>query len=218
MKNKIVKLTELNITLDSNGYSYSQIKEMLQTRKESVLSKAELVEKLKCGEAAFVSEQVVVYVDRTNRSPMSKVHFYNLQGNLMFTYPWNGEIFKEMKLNKETLKFEYKFEMVDSRKTSFCFLKGRKEIKSLECVATDSKKIAINDLSSDCNNEESWRFSLFTAFGKEEMFTSPASVSNYSDYHLTNKDYQERNRNWFKAIASEGDKILNYVSGESYIK
>lgn len=172
-----VFVSGVNILVDTKYYSSSAIENMRISRNNSVLRPEEFAKKVESGEVVCLNpdakrnKKIFLYV-ADNESEMSKIQFYNEYG-FMFSYPWNGDIAYKNVLNVKDLKFKTLYEMVNSRRTSFCYWKGRQQISSLEISVTDKDEIKIVDYSKVKNskglNECEKNISLYQINGKENL-------------------------------------------------
>ena len=169
----------LNIKIDTNKYSKNEMETLLKEREGSLLNLTELKNKIEMDEVFCLNNgngvnKLYVYI-APNGCEMSKVQFYDDNG-ILFTYPWNGKYNIESVLDKTSGKFKAAYEMTTDRFTSFCYWKGRKEIKHLQCGLTKSGRIAIDDFSlvKKMNKESSeWNLSVFNNEGKEQIVVDP---------------------------------------------
>lgn len=187
MKTNYVEVNGLNtlilncvdIKIDTKQYAKDEMKELLKQRQSSLLNPQELRNKIEMEEAFCLKNgksdsKIYVYIAQ-NSCEMSKVQFYNDNG-LLFTYPWNGKYNIESRLDKENSQFKAVYEMTTDRSTSFCYWRGRKEIRHLQCGVTKSGKIAIDDLSVVerlGKKSTEWNLSVYNTEGKEQIVVNP---------------------------------------------
>ncbi len=129
------------IKIDADVLKYSgnikkaeEISRLFDEREASILSPEDALKQIQEGKMTCISKtgaykKVYAYVAE-NAEPLFKTQFYNEDGELIFTYPWNGKV----------NKYDYKTGRLEFLSSE---LRRMEHLSSINCFATESGKIMI---------------------------------------------------------------------------
>ena len=217
----ITPLDNLNIQLPSRfqKFSYRQARALTFQREISLLSRSELSTKISKGEAICLNPEstghrVYVYIDNENVCPLAKVHFYDEKGDVMFTYPWDGNCEKHGE----------NYTLVTNDHQPLCGLDNSDLIYSLQLTATEKGRIAIRSKehggSAPIMPRDFYAFSIYRNTGNEDRIWGAVNWTGYQGTKPGDKgessepDYCQ---SWMQAIATDGDKLIDHALEHSYV-
>lgn len=205
-------IENLNIQLPKLKYSYfnhpeamDELQRLKEEREKHLLNKDQLREKIANGEAVLLNDRdakhrVFMYIDKTN--PLCFMQIYNENGELQFTFPWNGDKQKwRDKLDLTVLDFNESYDTT---------------IKSMEVVATNEGKLAIkttsNMLMSVCVVDDYDSITLLDRNGKVKSGPCLFDKKNLPFKDIYDK---EGNVDVMNAVKNHGDKFFDRYTDPS---
>lgn len=211
----------LKINIDTKQLSSEQLKELLNEREKSILSVDQLREKLIKGEASVLNPKansmVYMYIANETKCPMSKVQFYDSTGELICTYPWNGNHEIYGVIRNTNGKLENAYRVLSSKNFPYNYT----DISDLQVTTTPNGKIVLRQneyvIQPPLKSEYKWR-GLVLSDGKEYHYQFGAiEIDNYEGTKLSNESISNRDENWANLMENEGDKFMEYCEGNSFV-
>ena len=178
-------------------------------RQLSLLTPQEFAEKVKKGEAVCISpedadKRVYMYTDKSGLCPQSSVQFYTEEGELMFTYPWNGQTTENIYGGEEMRYFS-----------------GLKDIREVSAFATKKGKVVIHSrgLVKDTQAIVGKELNVLQADGEYVRDVTPQFGIVYYEKSL-GKDYVSKDHRLKSEYVGNCDKLfaLIYMEGDAFIE
>lgn len=222
--NNLVKMKFNSYELKNDG-SYlneNQANELVEKRNKQILTPEELTDKItkksnlvKCLNPES-DKKVFVYFSKEGEETDTPIHLYNSEGELIMTFPWNGNINLEGKY--------YKCKYVDNSLSKYSY--GPvilPSIKEFKLTATESGNIFINSVRKAPGEIAEVAFTQFNYEGKPNRIHMPGfDASMYPNKEVANevKDYLSKNKSdgiVFAGALIGGDAFLEYGKKHSYL-
>ena len=186
---------------------------LVANRQLSILKPEEVKKKFEKGAVWLISDpesskRYFVYLDKSGMSPLSQVHFYDQNGELAFTYPWNGEVNKNGSINYHPFLVE-----------------NEQLLKSIDVFATPAGKIVVRSTSEIVVSY------FLGAYKKEETETSIFECRDGKVKHLffvdtgRYKKYPNKEivddvgflKDVFETVFKEQDRFLNFTEKDMLV-
>ncbi len=208
MKRRVVLNT--NFDMDKFKYTYSdharrKVLDLLERREKAILSKSELIEKFEDNEAFCLQKgsgkKFYVYFDKKGVCPEAKVHFYNEDGDLMFTFPWNGGVGRY-----KTLKAPFNGLAKNYKRIEISCTESRILVKDLAVVSHYMAPETIDE-----------NVTVFDENGKREFVFKPKSFGNYpknSEAVINGKPVGDL----FLSASLDGDRYIDFCKKMADVK
>ncbi len=213
----MIKLKDINIDYNHNTMNSDEVELLKVERDLSILSHEEFCKKLYKGEVKSVNPKhdeenpVFVYVmpvEEGKARPVYGVQFYDIAGNLLFTFPWNGSV--EEKVNNKR-KLYYPNDMF-----------GRKQkLEELALTSTPEGTVLLKEkdyvLQAPLVPGSVWNYGIYSK-ANDYRTTQIGGLVDYSNYGKElPKNLKPGSNAWFKVASEEGDRFLKYSSENSYV-
>ncbi len=197
------------------------IKSLAKERESSILSQDEVIKQIQEGKLACISKvgaykKVYAYVAE-NANPLFKTQFYNEDGELLFTYPWNGDL----KMHYGGISGRIEFPGFEIRQMRHIF--------KINCFATESGKIMIESTSTMAplgpvipSDKKEVNVTLYNAGAKEVMFGGGVINKNNLPKELQPAVKKSGNLNRSElfsilAVSENADESLKKINEHSYM-
>lgn len=200
----MVELKNLGIsTMDKIFYNDEEAKKLQEARKKSILTREQVKEKLKSGELKVINPEAefktAVYVCQEKGSELFKVQFYDSNGELLATYPWNGSIYeKELMLLPR-------------------WVSG---VEDLQLTTTPKGKIVFREhyYPDGPYRPLLWRGNVFydgAMYG--DGHRGAVNFNGYQHEVLPEESRRQRDEKWFKHMEEHGDDYIEHCSNHNYV-
>ena len=214
----MIELKDLNIERGQLYYSADGIEKLQEARENSILTREQVKEKLKTGEVKVLNPnaefKTAVYVCPNEECKLSKVHFYNANGELLFTYPWNGLVY-----DNGYYGFSTGLEKTISN------------LAEMQLTTTPMGRIVLRE---HCRPDGGggatpwfWRGNVVTPAGitpdqavtsfTGDGFRGSVDFDKYSHDVMPLESRRARDEKWFKHMEEHGDDYINYCSKNYYM-
>ena len=215
----ITEIKNLNIDLSVKRVTPEEMQKKLDARQNSILSAEKLAQKIAIGEAIAIGpeeseNQVYVYISKKQDAEMSKVHFYGVDGSLMFTYPWNGRVAGTDEAVAEASDEGIQLSSYSSK------------IFGIEVIATESGRVAIRSKegivaasqSDPRNGNKGYFFQVKSRNGEKilsgvQMLASrigpKIDIEQYQNVSDDHYECEGVTASFLTAVAVEGDRAID---------
>lgn len=217
-----IKFSDYELNNETKYMSEQEAKDLLAKRDAQILTPAKLKEKLmakskevQCLNPESKNNKVFVYFSKGGEETDTPVHFYDNEGNLIMTFPFDGEIAQEGK--------HYRAKYVDRNLSKYSH--GPiilPSIKEFRFTATESGRIFINSMRKEPGGRMNDTTSLQYSYDGKPffIFVGGFSPDEYPNKEVANavKDYLKKNRSdgtLFAYAAVGGDKFVDYAKKHS---
>lgn len=222
--NNVVKLKfkDYELVNEREYFSEEEVKELLEKREAQILTPAQLRQKVKtlskdvrCLNPESKDKKVFIYFAKGGEETDTPVHLYDNDGNLIMTFPFNGEIAKDG--NHYRVKY---VERGLSKYTHGPIILP--SIKEFKFTATESGRIFINSIRKETGSRMSETTQLEYDYDGKPIFIS---VVGFPPEEYPNKEvaaevieYLKKNKldgALLAYAAIGGDKFVDYAKKHS---